>query len=457
MTERAEKSRAGTRRPRKRTGIRGTRAAVYARVSTQSQVETTSLAVQLRDCRATANRMSLSVVEEFVDAGVSGAKSSRPQLDRLVELIRSGQVDVVLVAKLDRLGRSLLHLLSLLAEWDELGVQVVSINEGFDTSTSVGKLQLSLLGSVAEFERERTRDRIVSGLYARAEQGGFVSSKPPFGYRVVPDPRGRGVVLDVDDEQAATIRRAFELLVVQQVGTSRAIEILNSEGRTAAQGDWTRLGLIAWVRGKAVDTLAGTWNYGGVDVDIPSILTADEAAMMRSWLLATTHNHTSRGPYLLSGLMTTPCGAVYSGRHAVTANKVQSPIYMCANKQKSRRGTPEWCDCGNIRMESADEGVWQQVVDVLTNPVALAGLQAVNSQSTDSLSRITALSQRLSSLESLLVEEYQGPSRLDSLRRPPGRWCRSGRPKWMRSEPIWPERAVLRERRSYRWSCWRPW
>lgn len=219
MTARANRHRTASGRTKK-AGPRGVRAAIYARVSTQSQVETTSLSVQLGDCRATAQRMSLSVVEEFVDAGVSGAKSRRPELDRLVDLVRSNQVDVILVAKLDRLGRSLLHLLELLAEWHELGVQIVSISEGFDTNTSVGKLQLSILGSVAEFERERARDRIVSGLYARAEEGGFVSSKPPFGYRTVPDPRGRGVVLDIDADQAATVRRAFELLVVQHIGTT---------------------------------------------------------------------------------------------------------------------------------------------------------------------------------------------------------------------------------------------
>lgn len=187
---------------------RGNRAAIYARVSTSQQVDGTSLPTQLAECDATASRRDLTVVDKFVDAGRSGADASRPELDRML-MAREGLIDVILVAKLDRLGRSLLHLLSLLVELDALSVQVVSISEGFDTSTAVGRLQLSILGSVTEFERERTRERILSGLHARAEDEGFVSSRPPFGYRAVPDPRGRGLVLEIDPDQAATVRRAL--------------------------------------------------------------------------------------------------------------------------------------------------------------------------------------------------------------------------------------------------------
>lgn len=126
---------------------RGNRAAIYARVSTSQQVDGTSLPTQLAECDATASRRDLTVVDKFVDAGRSGADASRPELDRML-MAREGLIDVILVAKLDRLGRSLLHLLSLLVELDALSVQVVSISEGFDTSTAVGRLQLSILGSV---------------------------------------------------------------------------------------------------------------------------------------------------------------------------------------------------------------------------------------------------------------------------------------------------------------------
>jgi hypothetical protein len=87
---------------------------------------------------------------------------------------------------------------------------------------------------------------------------------------------------------------------------------LNREGRLAYAGrSWTRGGLIAWARRKGPGVVAGTWTYGGADVPIPPILNADEAAMMRAWVLGTRMEQTSRGPYLLSGIIAAPCGATY--------------------------------------------------------------------------------------------------------------------------------------------------
>lgn len=373
------------------------------------QVDGTSLSTQLKECRATARRMGLSVVEEFPDAGVSGAKESRPQLDRMMSMVRDGLIDVILVAKLDRLGRSLLHLLSLLAECDELGVQVVSISEGFDTNTSVGRLQLSILGSVAEFERARTRDRIQSGLYARAEDGGFVSSRPPFGYRVVPDPRGRGVVLDIDPEQCETVRRAFELLVVRRVGTTRTVQMLNEEGHLARKGLWTRGGLLAWARSKGPDIVGGTWSYAGIEVPIPPILTADEVAQMRAWNLASSTTPVLRGPYLLSGLLIAPCGSPYLGRTVESkTGHQQAPVYMCANKSRTTRASKDWCGCSNVRIDQVDEIVWNEVLRVLTDPVTLAGMRSTQTQTGDTVARITAMSAKLEMLRDKLAHEYQG-------------------------------------------------
>ena len=326
----------------------------------------------------------------------------------MMTMAQQGLVDVILVSKLDRLGRSLLHLLSLLSECDALGVQVISISEGFDTSTAVGRLQLSILGSVAEFERERIRERILAGLHARAEEGGFVSSRPPFGYRTVADPRGRGLILEIDPEQAATVRRAFELLVVQRIGTKRAVEALNSEGRLAYAGrKWTRGGLIAWARRKGPGIASGTWSYAGIDVPIPPILSASESALMRAWNLATRKGRTTRGPYLLSGIATTPCGATYIGRHAVTATRTQTAIYRCGNRDRTTRADPNSCDCPNMRADAADAAVWDRIVGVLTDPGALAGLRSLKTATTASADRVSVLSGRVHALQAMVAQEYQ--------------------------------------------------
>lgn len=385
------------------------RAALYARVSTASQTETTSLPTQLNDCRSMARRNTFTIVDEYVDAGVSGVKANRPALDRLMQDARMGLIDVILVAKLDRLGRSMLNLLSLLEELDRLDIQVVSISESFDTHTSSGRLQLSILGSVAEFERSRTRDRIMSGLHARAAEGGFVASRPPFGYRAVPDPRGRGVLLGIDEEQAGTIRRILELLVDLQSGTAETLRVLNEEGRMADTGRaWTRGGLIAWARRIGPVTASGSWSWGGKTISIPPIIDEVQFSKWHAWLSATsTGSQRTRGPYLLSGRIQATCGSVYQGRHAVTAQKSQAPIYICKERSCKRAKDPTRCDDTNIHMADLDEAVWSEIAKTLTDPTALSGLLSLQAGDSGIGDKIIAASARVTKLQAGLVAEYR--------------------------------------------------
>jgi len=162
-----------------------TRAVAYCRVSTNEQVLGTSLDTQRERC---ARRIEMEPewepVGEFVDEGESGAKANRPELDRLVALCQAGAVDVVVVAKLDRLGRSMRHLSDLIGRLDDWKVQLVSVAESFDSGTPSGRLQRSMLGSFAEFEREQIIERTSAGLRATARAGNWPGGPPPYGYRL---------------------------------------------------------------------------------------------------------------------------------------------------------------------------------------------------------------------------------------------------------------------------------
>ena len=154
------------------------RAALYARVSTLDQEPENQLA-ELR--RYVAARDWVPI--EYVDQGVSGAKDRRPALDRLVADARRRQVDTVVVWRLDRLGRSLKHLVTLLDEFHAVGVGFVSLGEGIDLHTPAGRLQLHILAALAEFERARIAERVAAGL-ARARQNGTRLGRPE---KVVPE------------------------------------------------------------------------------------------------------------------------------------------------------------------------------------------------------------------------------------------------------------------------------
>jgi DNA invertase Pin-like site-specific DNA recombinase len=114
---------------------------------------------------------------EFIDKGVSGARESRPALDELVKDAKRRKFDTLVVWKLDRLGRSLKHLLFLLDELTALGIGFVSLGEGIDTQTPAGRLQLQILGAIAEFERGRMTERVRLGL-ARAKAQGVRLGRP---------------------------------------------------------------------------------------------------------------------------------------------------------------------------------------------------------------------------------------------------------------------------------------
>ena len=142
------------------------RAAIYARVSSADQTPEN----QLQVLRAFAAARGWAVTE-FVDHGVSGAKERRPQLDALLADVRRRKFDLVLVTKLDRLARSTRHLVTLAAELEALGVDLVVLDQAIDTTTPSGRLLFHVLAAIAEFERDLIRDRVIAGLRRARAQG----------------------------------------------------------------------------------------------------------------------------------------------------------------------------------------------------------------------------------------------------------------------------------------------
>jgi putative DNA-invertase from lambdoid prophage Rac len=144
------------------------RAAIYLRVSTEDQTH----ASQEREVTAYCQRRGWRKPIVCSDK-TSAAKTSRPGLDKLLQAVRSGLVDVVVCYKLDRLGRSLTHLAIILDELARHQVALICTSQGIDTSTDnpVGKLQLGVLMAVAEFERSMIRERTCAGLRAAKARG----------------------------------------------------------------------------------------------------------------------------------------------------------------------------------------------------------------------------------------------------------------------------------------------
>jgi DNA invertase Pin-like site-specific DNA recombinase len=151
------------------------RAALYARVSTTGHGQDVGL--QLDELRQVAAQRGWHTAE-YVDDGVSGTKTSRPALDRMLADAQAGRLDLVVVWKLDRLGRSLQHVLGVLDQLTGHGVGFVSLRDaGLDTTTPAGRLFTAIIAAFAEFERGVIQERVVAGV-RRAQAAGKHCGRP---------------------------------------------------------------------------------------------------------------------------------------------------------------------------------------------------------------------------------------------------------------------------------------
>jgi DNA invertase Pin-like site-specific DNA recombinase len=158
------------------TTSRPPRVALYARVSTLNHGQDVGL--QLDELRQVARQRGWTVADEYVDAGVSGTKTTRPALDRMLADAQAGKLDNVVVWKLDRLGRSLQHVLGILDQLTQQGVGFVSLRDsGMDTTTPTGRLFTSIIAAFAEFERGVIQERVVAGV-RRAQASGKHCGRP---------------------------------------------------------------------------------------------------------------------------------------------------------------------------------------------------------------------------------------------------------------------------------------
>ncbi len=147
--------------------------ALYARVSTESQ----DPEVQLQALRPHAANRGWQIVHEFVDRGYSGAKERRPALDQLMKDAWAGKFQAVLVWRFDRFARSVKHLIEALEKFRGLKIHFISLQEQFDTSTPIGQAMFTIIGAMAQLERDIIRDRVKAGL-ERAKAKGVRLGRP---------------------------------------------------------------------------------------------------------------------------------------------------------------------------------------------------------------------------------------------------------------------------------------
>ncbi len=176
----------------------------YTRVSTRDQADSgASLASQRTKIEAYAVLHDLELVDVIEDAGFSAKSLDRPGMAKLLQLIRGRKITTVVVAKLDRITRSVRDLGELIEVFQRSGVEFASVADHIDTSTASGRLVLNVMGSVSQWEREAIGERTSEALAVMRSNGRRISRHAPYGYRFT----GQGWIEDEHEQRAISLMR----------------------------------------------------------------------------------------------------------------------------------------------------------------------------------------------------------------------------------------------------------
>ena len=208
---------------------------IYIRVSSERQVKGYSLDGQKHYLAECAERRGMTVLDTYIEEGKSGKSiEGRTEFQRMLDDIQSGKVhtDYVLVFKLSRFGRNARDVLNSLEFIMKYGVHLMCVEDGLDSSTSMGKMMITILGAVAELERENIIAQSLLGREEKAKSGGWNGGFAPYGYRLVKgDDKSKGKLETVPEEKAV-VQLVFDMFLNRNMGYTAISGYLNRNGYT---------------------------------------------------------------------------------------------------------------------------------------------------------------------------------------------------------------------------------
>jgi len=361
---------------------------IYARVSLEEQTERFGLSSQLSELRAHAKKQKYEILREFIEEGYSGGDLGRPALNALRELIRAKVAPIVLVHDPDRLARRLAHQLLLTDEIERAGARLEFVTTPAADNME-GRLLLNIRGVIAEYEREKIRERTMRGRREKARQGLIVGGRRTYGYQPAEG------VYQIDPDEADVVRSIFKWLAEDGLSIRKIIEQLNAEGyRPHSSQRWAKSSVSRILRN---ETYIGRTFYNRrqrVEPEVPSsgfrrnkktrhlwrsetewipqsvpALIPVELFQAAQLKLKQNSAHCSGRPaktvYLLRGILKCPvCGRKYAG-----VPIFGDRYYRCSGRE--RLAQPR-CSAPVIAAKTIEPFVWQYMVRLLSNPDLLA-------------------------------------------------------------------------------------
>jgi len=347
--------------------VRKLRCAVYTRKSSEEglDMEFNSLDAQREACEAyvISQRSEGWVVvpDRFDDGGISGGTLDRPALQRLMQDISAGLVDVVVVYKIDRLSRSLTDFSKLVEIFEANDVTFVSVTQSFNTTTSMGRLTLNILLSFAQFEREVIGERIRDKFAASRRKGMWMGGSVPFGYRV--DARK----LLIREDEAQVVRNIFGRFVTVGSATHLA-KSLHAEGVASRSGRRIDKGWLYKLLnnrvyiGEAVHK--GTSYPGEHDAIIARDVWDKVHLILKESPRKRAGQSRRQTPALLKGLLFAPNGSAMTPTHTERRGRVYR-YYVTTTVMKLG---PETCTIRRVSAGEIEAAVLDQVRRLLQSP-----------------------------------------------------------------------------------------
>lgn len=363
------------------------RCAIYTRKSSEEGLEQAfnSLDAQREACAAyvlsQASEGWSSLPDIYDDGGLSGGSLERPALQRLLAEVAAGNIDIIVVYKVDRLTRSLLDFAKLVEAFDKAGTSFVSVTQSFNTTTSMGRLTLNMLLSFAQFEREVTAERIRDKIAASKAKGMWMGGTPPLGYK--PDGRSLAVVEDDAEIVREIYRRYLHIGNVRLVADGLTRDGITVPLRATAAG--RSFGGGAFCRGQLYAMLKNPIYVG----DIPhqgKLYKGQHAPILdrESWDYAQAklaeHIRGERrakpasSPSLLAGLIFDETGELLVATHACKG-RVRYRYYVSRVLQ---HGEPRPGESGvRLPAREIEAAVAEQIADAFGDPLMLASQASI--------------------------------------------------------------------------------
>ena len=340
------------------------RALIYARVSTEDQVEKYGLPSQLSACREYAATHNYEIVQEISDEGISGVILDRAGLNRVREMAREKSIDVIVMLDADRLSRELAHLLILRKELDAL-CRLEFVAGNFEDSPN-GRMFFGIRGVIAQYERELTRERTMRGKRERAKSGKRVGGRTPLGYI---DEAGS---LIVQEDSAAVARQIFGWY-------DAGLSLLEITRRLRASGVPTRSGKPWWYTAVrailANEVYAGVAHWGAdrIVIPVPALVTREQWERVQARLADNPTPQVGRpsSAYLLRGLIHCFCGRRMYGEMCKIGGGGTKQYHFYRCRARNQR-VPFDTFCGGAgNATQIDRAAWSVIAETFSDPARL--------------------------------------------------------------------------------------